>query len=148
RGKCGALHKRCPRQFQVSLRAAAGRLTPIGVAVHSEHNIVYFCSIASGSTRKSTELRRSRCHRPPPYNGRTMRIKDGANGITAVFAVGVEAAQAACRPQVRHAAADATAFAGVFAALDVPPDRRVVLVDGTATNTTIESRLRTFSALL
>jgi hypothetical protein len=74
-----------------------------------------------------------------------MRI---VNGITAAVVIGVEASQEGVRPPVRHAAADATAFADALGGIGVRPDRRVLLVDGTATKTTIESRLRTFAATL
>lgn len=77
-----------------------------------------------------------------------MRSKDGPAGITAAFVIGVEASQQACRPPVRHATADATAFADALGTLGVPAERRVILIDRIATKTTIESRLRKLLSVL
>src|SRR5262245_54899246 len=76
------------------------------------------------------------------YNAVTMQSKNGVPGVTAAFVVGVEVCPEQCRPPVRPAAADATAFATIIGGLGVAADRRFLLVDGTATKTTIESRLR------
>jgi hypothetical protein len=70
------------------------------------------------------------------HNGEVKR------GITAAIVIGVEAAQDGLRPPARRAAADAAEFVN---ALGLPADRRILLVDGSATKTTIESRLRKLS---
>src|SRR5689334_4071139 len=72
----------------------------------------------------------------------TMRTSNGTSGITAAFVIGVEASQEGVRPPARYAAADAAAFADALGALGA---RRTTLLDGTATKTTIESRLRRLS---
>ncbi|HEY1375575.1 MAG TPA: hypothetical protein VGF55_02215 [Gemmataceae bacterium] len=73
----------------------------------------------------------------------TMRTSDGTSGITAAFVIGVEASQEGVRPPARYAAADAAAFADALGTLGAHP---TTLLDGTATKTTIESRLRRLSA--
>ncbi|HEX4592391.1 MAG TPA: hypothetical protein VH120_20845, partial [Gemmataceae bacterium] len=80
---------------------------------------------------------------PLPYNGQTMRNGHGMSGVSAAFVIGVETAQDDLRPPARHAAADASALAAAF---EVEVDRRVLLLDGSATKTAIESRLRKWTA--
>ncbi len=62
--------------------------------------------------------------------------------MDAAFVIGVESYQDAALPPARYAAADAAAFTQALQPLGVAAERQTVLLDATATKTTIESKLR------